>query len=328
MTSKALQNRHQKLSKWHWRGLLLLDVVIAGAVVVATFCGTTECVPSRSPNAVPASSVQDGNSVGAYINDITLTGRTIAELAATESYSKNSTESHQLAEELALQWVTHRDPLQLVPATAPHQFRLQQRYALASLLLQVFQGRGNLTMALNECDWWGITCQERDVGGGVGIQNAVTKIDWHQCSLGGHLSADMALLPYLEVFTMSNNLLSGSLPIALSRWTNLRYFRIGFNRKLFVPIPSSYAQWTLIQHFSAPSNALTGTLPAKLSEWTRLEHFDVARNHLSGTLPSSNTLALQTSRLPVLSRGALDDGPTWCISMLVGMATRNPISIA
>jgi hypothetical protein len=282
-TNKAQQNRPRKLRVWQRWGLLLLGVVVLGAVVAASVCGTTKCAPSRSPNAVSAPpAVQNDNSVGAFINGITLTGRTIAVLAATESYSQNSTQSHELAEELALQWVTYRDPLELVPDTAVDRFRLQQRYALSTLLLQV-QG-DNQTLVSDECDWSGIACRERNVGGDVGMQKVVTEIDWHQAGLGGHLSADLALLPFVELFIVSNNLLSGSLPIALSRWTNLRNFSIGFNRKLFGPIPSSFAQWISMQYFSAPSNALTGALPPGIIDWLSLEHFDVARNRLNGTL--------------------------------------------
>jgi hypothetical protein len=88
--------------------LLLLTVVVIVAVVGGV-CGSGKCSSSKTidPNRAPA--------IATFINNITLTGKTIAYPPA------NGTGSVTAAEELALQWLIEEDPLNLA---ASDQFRL------------------------------------------------------------------------------------------------------------------------------------------------------------------------------------------------------------
>jgi hypothetical protein len=172
-------------SRLHKRlGLLLVALICVGGVVVTLTCTLGNCsahkgaeltsniLPTPSPATIGAQSTDapkatalalrtvNDDKIAAYINNISLTGRTI------KPPWESTLSSSLLPEEMALHWLLKGDPLQLDTETAARRFRLQQRYALRTLWSQwdvddpFFVG--------NECHWYGVTCADIDLGNGVG----------------------------------------------------------------------------------------------------------------------------------------------------------------
>jgi hypothetical protein len=171
------------------------------------------------------------------------------------------------------------------------QFRISQRYALLTLFFQQTAGAtwADRTGWLvgNEWDsWFGISCTIKNLGGTVGLQNVVTKIQLYTNDMKGTIPADLGLLTALTYFHVGFNALTGTLPASMGQWTALTYFEVGGN-DLTGTLPASMGQWTALTKFGVTFNDLTGTLPASIGQWTALKYFDVYNNALSGTIPAS-----------------------------------------
>jgi Leucine-rich repeat (LRR) protein len=230
----------------------------------------TNAIPTMAPRAV---------QVTAFINAITLTGRTIAiELKANVMAISEP-------EELALHWLVYNDTdLNLLPNTPTNCSRLQQRYALAILLVQSNNTKPFLVSIGHECNWNGVICQN----------DAVTDIYIDTYNNGnvwtGRLSADLGLLPTLVTFTMSSRVfggrggLFGTLPTQIGQLTKLTSFDVTFNA-LSGSLPSQIGRLTNLIFLSVSLNALTGTLPSQIGHLTNLAHLYVYCA-LSGSLPN------------------------------------------
>jgi Leucine-rich repeat (LRR) protein len=171
------------------------------------------------------------------------------------------------------------------------QFRIRQRYALLTLWFQQAFTSTTWTyrskwLSANECSWTRITCESIDLGGTVGMQNAVIAIDLYNNNMKGTTPADLGLLTEMKFFTEHSNALTGTLPASIGQWTALKYFNVA-NNSLTGTLPSSIGQWTALTNFNVGINALTGTIPASIGQWTALTSFYVYRNALTGTIPAS-----------------------------------------
>jgi hypothetical protein len=198
-------------------------------------------------------------------------------------------------EEQALAWLVHDDPLQLVPDSAKHQFQLQQRYALLTLLLQhpffLFDIANN-SAPFHECEWTSGSFKGYvENCTSLSPRAAVTVLDSGEgCFLpGSTLSPDLGLLSDLVSFNvpLSGNLV-GSLPETLARWSNLQNFGIE-DGSLTGTIPAALgpAWGKTLDAFGVADNRLSGSLPDALRAWTNLRHFSVSGNQLTGTIPSA-----------------------------------------
>jgi hypothetical protein len=224
-----------------------------------------------------------------FINSIKLSSSTLAvPTAATTTMTAVSSS----AEEKALAWLIYKDPLQLWPNDTDadtdndSRFRLQQRYALLTLLLALNVKDLELTNSSRECDWHGVRCSKTAHVIAISIQ-ARAKV----ASMYSTLSPDLGLLTHLETLYVSGQdagFLVGSLPSSLgAAWSNLASFVVS-NNALTGSLPSLLGRtWTKLQRFDVGSNALTGSLPSSLgTTWTKLESFTVSRNAFNGSIPS------------------------------------------
>jgi hypothetical protein len=224
--------------------------------------------------------------VTTFVNSITLTGRTIAASTATAFEP----------EDLALQWLIRNDTgLNLWPDTPIHRFRLQQRYALATL--QVQRDGANPYFVGAECEWDGVTCQSVNLGNALGMQDAVTEILMDTYNGGnlwtGRLSEDLGLLPTLIHFTMSGYVISccdngglfGTLPSHIGLLTNLQSLLLSYNA-LTGRLPSEIGQLVNLQSFDVFDNVLTGRLPSQIGQLTNLQSLQLSKNNLFGSLPT------------------------------------------
>jgi hypothetical protein len=243
---------------------------------------TTAPLPTATPILAPRA-----EQVVTFINSITLTGRTIA---MSETNSTYTTEP----EELALHWLVYNDYafFDILPDTPIHRFRLQQRYALATLLVQGDATNASLVTVDAECEWDGVTCQNASLGPESGTQEAVTEIYIATNNEGwtGRLSADLGLLSTLIHCRMSGYFgcvggLIGTLPKEIGRWSNLESLDVSWN-VLSGRLPSQIGQWTNLQSFDVSLNSLIGMLPSQIWQLTNLQILDVGANPLIGSLPS------------------------------------------
>ena len=104
------------------------------------------------------------------------------------------------AQKQASDWLIKEDPLMLGTDTASEQFRLAQRYALVSFYYgdnaTSWDSSDGWLAAEDECTWFGVTCEARDVNGET--LNVVTQIQLSDNSLGSPVNPDFALLGSLK----------------------------------------------------------------------------------------------------------------------------------
>jgi hypothetical protein len=237
--------------------------------------------PTREPTPKPIG--VRASAIAALINNITLTGKTIAYPPV------NGTGSVTAAEEHALQWLIEKDPLSL---TASNKFRLQQRYALLTLWFKTtrnglgwYTNTGWLT-AEDECTWYNVTCADVDVGAGQ-LQSVVESIFLQENNLRGDIPADLGLLTKLKIANFYRNSLAGSLPKSIGRWRNLEEFVVYDNLMTGTLPAASIGQWTALTFFQIGGNSFIGTLPDSIGNWSKLGYFSVYKNFFEGTIPES-----------------------------------------
>jgi hypothetical protein len=247
--------------------------------------------PTVNPTAHATTLPPRAKQVATFINNITLTGRTIS-VSATNAVTSLE------PEEMALHWLIHYDgDLNVLPDTPINRFRLQQRYAVAILRVQQDGTNPFVSSVDVECEWDGVTCQSMNLGNDIGIQDAVTEIYIETYNDGnmwtGQLSADLGLLSTLTHFNMSgdsvrfnNGGLFGSLPSQIGQWTSLQNFDVSEN-VLTGSLPSQVGQLTNLKYFFAYSNFLTGSLPIQIGQLTHLQELYVSGNNFIGTMPVS-----------------------------------------
>ncbi|KAM7264708.1 hypothetical protein ACFE04_002391 [Oxalis oulophora] len=149
------------------------------------------------------------------------------------------------------------------------------------------------------CHWDGVYCDL--------ATNRVTQLLLDDFSLSGHLSShgllrlqmlqslslsrnyfsgtinpDLAFFPALQLFDLSHNTLSGSIPHDLFRQcSSLRAISLAANN-LTGQIPHSLCTCTNIALLNFSSNRLSGTLPSSIWSLTSLQSLDLSHNFLEG----------------------------------------------
>ncbi|CAI5971082.1 unnamed protein product, partial [Closterium sp. NIES-64] len=91
--------------------------------------------------------------------------------------------------------------------------------------------------------------------------------------------------------SLNSNLLSGSLPSAITKLTALTFLSLANNR-LTSSIPAGIGLLTKLVAMSLASNQLNGSIPADIGALTKLTNIAVSSNQLSGSIPAAiSTLA-------------------------------------
>ncbi|XP_020585732.1 receptor-like protein kinase HSL1 [Phalaenopsis equestris] len=168
------------------------------------------------------------------------------------------------------------------------------------------------------CSWAGITCSNIT---GTSGKPSVTGVDLHDLDLSGPFPASFCRLPNLSFLSLSlnfinstllnssilpcpalthldlsQNLLVGSLPSALSSLPLLRYLDLTGNN-FTGAIPLSFALFPSLQILSLTANLLNETIPEFLGNISTLQELNLAYNPFaSGPIPFSlaNLSNLQT----------------------------------
>jgi hypothetical protein len=277
-------------------------LIVTMASILGGVCGsgsgcvrrTKDSKPSNEANTEPPPPPPSAEALAmaAFINNITLTGRTIELLEPVDFSNPKTIPPDVPTEELALQWlIQFNAQLQLSPDSESEREQLQQRYALATLWVNNTDFT-NFTFgsADHECEWGGIICS--NVDGHMDSEehanstnSTVTQIELRENRWKARLSDDLGLLSHVVYFDMSDNFLTGSLPTALAYWTDLKVLNTGTNDFLPGTLPDWIGQWTNLEFFNVGSNSLRGTLPDSMAMWTNLRYFSIYNNKVTGTLP-------------------------------------------
>jgi hypothetical protein len=337
---------------WIYSGMVFLLVVAVGIgiyfIVQSASDDNSEESPrivtpagDNSPAAAPAMETfapfdlafleSDAPSVAPSYNpqDMAAMKDTLSQFSAIEDLEREGTPQQQ-----AFKWLTHQDQLEL-RAGVDSDVEIQQRYALCILYFSTggdeWLDPSFLNPHLHECDWYGISCQGREVA----------YLDLSEQGLAGRLPSELTLLSGLAALRLYGNALSGELPSDI--WS-LPLIWADFSENFLrgsIPVPS--ARGPSIENLYLFDNAFTGTLPYfpnsqdiwasqnMFEDWdpqyassSTLEQFAVYENDIGGQLPSTwttenliyldfginqltGTIPVSLWRLPVLESLILHD---------------------
>ncbi|KAG6475617.1 hypothetical protein ZIOFF_064845 [Zingiber officinale] len=128
----------------------------------------------------------------------------------------------------------------------------------------------------NPCLWDGIAC----------FQSEVTSINLHKFGLQGFLTATICRLPYLTIFNVSSNMISGSIPKDLAQCRSLEILDLSTNM-LHGEIPQELCALSSLTKLFLSENYLFGVIPSSIGNLTMLEELVIYSNNLTGAIPPS-----------------------------------------
>jgi Leucine-rich repeat (LRR) protein len=111
-------------------------------------------------------------------------------------------------------------------------------------------------------------------------------------------------LSKLEFLDVSQNALTGAVPVSLGNMKALKNIRLGGNQ--FAPngIPPVFFTVLNLKELSMPMTSLTGQIPAWVPLMDRLEYLDLSGNSLTGSIPDGmfgmpnlSTLILRNNKI-------------------------------
>ena len=299
--------------------LVVIVAVLVAGVSVGVYCGQGNChssdpeteaspdddddnkdptpAPSFTDPPIPDTEISFSTALTDYINNITLSGRTI---------SANGVTPEDEALKFMITNETTTTTANDLRTSGAVRFRMRQRFALLSLWFQqsingVFTPSWTYSLnwgSANECfDWSGITCVlVNDVGDGGGEQDSVSAIEFVRGNVGGSLPADIGLLTSLITLDFTKNSIQGTLPDSISKCTELMTIKLGSNQ-FSGSLSSSIGDVIKLSQIDLSGNQFGGTLPETIGQWTSMQHFNVFSNIFGGTIPTSinNWKALSTA---------------------------------
>jgi hypothetical protein len=222
--------------------------------------------PTSSPTPVPTTTPQFESS------ELLTTIKSL--ITSPENLQYSSTPEYQ-----AYSWMT----------TSGNYFvedvnKMVQRFAL-TLLYYNFEENVitfNLNTTADECDWFGITCNETGV---------IEKLVWANQGLIGTIPPDIQLLQSLTYLDMAENGLYGHIPEELWTMTTLEHIFLHQN-KLTGTLAEDVGNLQSLTRLFLSNNNFTGSLPQSLGSSTNgithpLRWLGLSNNEFSGDLPSS-----------------------------------------
>ncbi|NQU67207.1 MAG: leucine-rich repeat domain-containing protein, partial [Candidatus Marinimicrobia bacterium] len=103
--------------------------------------------------------------------------------------------------------------------------------------------------------------------------------------LTGSIPLELSNLTNLQVLWLSSNELTGSIPPELGNLTNLERLWLSDNQ-LTGSIPSELGNLTNLQMLWLYDNQLTGSIPSELGDLTNLTYLELSYNQLTGSIPA------------------------------------------
>ncbi len=155
------------------------------------------------------------------------------------------------------------------------------------------------------CDWTGVVCHGAAPpdAGACDDSYPVRSIEIQAKKLVGTLPTELSSLTGLQGLDLSFNSLSGSLPEAFGKLSEMRdlylYSNGGDDGSLGLSgtFPAAWANMTKIRGMSLHNNSLSGTLPGAWANMTQMLLLGLDTNFLSGSLPAAWSSMIQLQAL-------------------------------
>ncbi len=182
-------------------------------------------------------------------------------------------------ESQALAWMQYDDPLDLDPNYSEKRFRIDQRFALATLWFQSdFEWfRQNNWLSGHECSWEGVICVRDDsIGGGV-----VRELSLAQNNLQGNFPLNLHLLRNMTSLNLSGNRIHGEIPKSFSSVVTLEELYLQDNllsQELFV----DFSKMSELLDINLSNNRFKGTIPDSLFKASSIGRIQLDDNRFSG----------------------------------------------
>jgi len=125
-------------------------------------------------------------------------------------------------------------------------------------------------------EWYGVTTDDH---------GRVVELDLSQNQLSGAIPAAVGRLTNLTRLSLWGNQLDGELPAELGFLANVTLMSF-WNNHLSGEIPASLGNLTKLEALSLTVNNLSGAIPAELGRLTNLEFLYVSQNRLQGEIPA------------------------------------------
>ncbi|KAK6941889.1 Leucine-rich repeat-containing N-terminal, plant-type [Dillenia turbinata] len=153
---------------------------------------------------------------------------------------------------------------------------------------------------LDCCEWNNLECDE--------TTRRVISISVMNSDIVGPIPDAVGDLPYLQTLLFHKNPnLTGEIPIAITKLTQLRYLWLSWNN-LTGLVPSFISQLKNLEYINLAFNQLTGSIPPELSSLPKLGYLGLDRNKLTGSIPESFSSINVTDFYLILSHNQLS-GP-------------------
>eukprot|EP00549_Striatella_unipunctata_P022298 CAMPEP_0118676720 /NCGR_PEP_ID=MMETSP0800-20121206/2207_1 /TAXON_ID=210618 ORGANISM="Striatella unipunctata, Strain CCMP2910" /NCGR_SAMPLE_ID=MMETSP0800 /ASSEMBLY_ACC=CAM_ASM_000638 /LENGTH=615 /DNA_ID=CAMNT_0006572271 /DNA_START=44 /DNA_END=1892 /DNA_ORIENTATION=+ len=230
--------------------VIVLIVILAVTIPLVIFLGNTERF-----FATPASREQFQTALSSVTDQSTF--------AITKS-----------PQSLALDWLMLKDPERLRLESE----NLVQRYCLMVLFFEAggsgwdFEGESWIGGA-PECEWEFVTC----------INNKVTRIEAVGKSVSGTLPSEVGGLSDLNVFDLSDNQISGSIPESIYEMTRLERLELN-NNELVGTISEQIGQLSNLNNLELFDNDLSGSVPSSISNLKKMVILDFGFNLFEGEI--------------------------------------------
>lgn len=101
---------------------------------------------------------------------------------------------------------------------------------------------------------------------------------------GGDSSSSSNSSTKLAQLNLSNNQLSGSLPLSIAVFSSLQILLLGGN-KFSGPIPPTVGELREMVKLDLSANSISGEIPPEIGNCLHLTYLDISQNNISGTIP-------------------------------------------
>ncbi|GAY66431.1 hypothetical protein CUMW_248700, partial [Citrus unshiu] len=102
----------------------------------------------------------------------------------------------------------------------------------------------------------------------------------------GGIPSTLSNCTYLRILSLSSNDFSGPIPKEIGNLTKLKELYLGRNR-LHGEIPQEFGNLVKLELMSLPENKLQGEIPSEIGNFHNLEYLDLSLNKLVGVVPSA-----------------------------------------
>jgi len=128
-----------------------------------------------------------------------------------------------------------------------------------------------------ECNWYGITC--------VADRTHIEKINLSNNGLSGAIPITLSNLTYLKELDLHGNALTGELPGSIGNLIKLNHINLSGNQ-ISGPLPEEWGNLDKLKFLNLAHNKLEGSIPASIGNMSYLQSVQFNSNRLCGPIPN------------------------------------------